>query len=175
VSTSRQTERWFLEFRHPLFRYLRTIGCRPSLVEEIAHETFFRLHRTLRDGVQVKDARAWLFRVARNLWIDSRRDRRRFLAPEHEEQWQISPAADPERQAIWRQRIQIVASEAAQLPQLERQCLRLKAEGLRYREIAIALGIPMSTAVECVRRAVKLIRRRLAESEGAHRSWRGAP
>ena len=132
------------------------------------------MHRALCDGVQVNDARAWLFRVARNLWIDSRRDHQRFLVSDQKERLHTSPAFDPEQQALYRERVQFVAAEAGRLPQLERQCLRLKAHGLRYREIAFVLGIPMRAAVECVRRGVKTIRRRLAESESQHGSRRAA-
>ena len=173
-STFHEIERWFLEIRIPLFRYLRTIGCSPSLVEEIASETFFRLYRALGDGVQIKDARAWLFRVARNLWIDSRRDQKRFLALDHHEQRHISPVPDPEKRALDRERRQLVAAEAALLPELERRSLELRAHGMRYREIALTLGIPMTVAVDCVRRGVKTIRKRLAESESRHTTRRGA-
>lgn len=173
-SKSRQIERWFLELRDPLLRYLRTIGCEPSLVEEIAHETFFRLHRALHDDVQIQDARAWLFRVARNLWIDSRRDQQRFLAADRENHRHASPAADPEQQALYRERLRMVASRAAGLPRLDRECLLLRARGLRYREIASTLDIPLTAVVECVRRAVKTIRGQIAKSELPHRG-RGRP
>jgi DNA-binding CsgD family transcriptional regulator len=43
---------------------------------------------------------------------------------------------------------------------LERECMRLKAEGLRYNEIADALGITMTAAVESVRRAIRKLGRR---------------
>ena len=78
IHLRREVERWFLELRDPVFRYLRSLGCRHSLAEEIAQETFLRLHRGLRDGLQVNDVRAWVFRVARNLWIDNRREHQRY-------------------------------------------------------------------------------------------------
>ena len=37
----------------------------------------------------------------------------------------------------------------------ERECLMLRAEGLRYREIGEVLGIPTSTVADTVERAVK--------------------
>jgi DNA-directed RNA polymerase specialized sigma24 family protein len=46
------------------------------------------------------------------------------------------------------------------LPDLQRECMQLKAQGLRYHEIASVLGIPMSTAVDAVRQAVKSLGRR---------------
>jgi RNA polymerase sigma-70 factor, ECF subfamily len=45
------------------------------------------------------------------------------------------------------------------LTALQRECLHLRAEGLRYREIAELMGISMSTVADAVRRAtVKLAR-----------------
>ena len=42
----------------------------------------------------------------------------------------------------------------AQLTEPQRQCLYLRAQGLRYREIAVVLGISVSSAAELLQRAV---------------------
>jgi len=47
-----------------------------------------------------------------------------------------------------------------ELSRNERECLFLRAEGLRYREIGEVLGLPTSTVADTVARAVK----KLAES-----------
>jgi RNA polymerase sigma-70 factor (ECF subfamily) len=39
------------------------------------------------------------------------------------------------------------------LTALQRECLHLRAEGLRYREIAELMGISISTVADAVRRA----------------------
>ena len=149
----KEIERWFVELREPLYRYLRSVGCRHSLAEEIAQEAFLRLHHALESEVEIIDPRAWLFRVARNLWIDSRR-----LDDRHWElgKWNYpGTAPDPEQQAIdWQQR-RLIDAEVSRLPNLQRECVNLKARGLRYREIAAALNISTSAAVDYVRRAVK--------------------
>jgi RNA polymerase sigma-70 factor (ECF subfamily) len=146
-----------------VFRYLRTLGCRHSLAEEIAQETFFRLHRALTDRSDVKDVRAWVFRVARNLCIDSRRERQRFVGGDPVDGSQTDSAPDPEQQAVARERVRLVEREALRLPELERACMHLKAQGLRYHEIAAALDISMASAVDCVRRAVKRLGRRFSD------------
>ena len=148
-----------------MFRYLRTIGCELSLAEEIAQEAFLRLHRALRDGLQVQDVRAWVFRVARNLYIDSRREHQRYrVAPSDDgesnsERGDLTP--DPEQQVLERERLRLIEEEVLRLPELQRECMHLKAQGLRYHEIAVALDISMTTAVDCVRRAVKRLGRRI--------------
>jgi RNA polymerase sigma-70 factor (ECF subfamily) len=160
----REVERWFLELRDPVFRYLRSLGCRHSLAEEIAQEAFLRLHRGLREGLQVSDVRAWVFRVARNLWIDSRREHQRYHTAgqdnvDHLDEEHTDSAADPEQQALHQERIRRIAEEVLRLPELQRECMHLKAQGLRYHEIAATLGISMTAAVDSVRRAVKRLGR----------------
>ena len=167
IHLRQELERWFLELRDPVFGYLRSVGCRRSLAEEIVQEAFLRLHQARYDGLQVNDVRAWVFRVARNLWIDSRREGRRYGTTGPDEQnWldlaQSDPAPDPEQQVLQRERFRLIAAEISRLPQLQRECVQLKAQGLRYHEIAAVLGIPMTAAVDAVRQAVKRIGRRFS-------------
>jgi RNA polymerase sigma factor (sigma-70 family) len=163
---NREVERWFLELRDSIFRYLRTLGCRPSLAEEITQEVFLRLHCGLQDGIEVNDVRAWLFRVARNLWIDSRREHQRYWTATRDDGKRpdlalTDSAPDPEQQALLSQRIRLFDEEVLRLPDLQRACMQLKSQGLHFHEIALALDMPMSAAVDCVRRAVKRLRERL--------------
>ena len=148
-----EIERWFHELREPLLGYLRMVGCRPSLAEEIAQEVFLRLYTVLEAGSEIADVRAWAFRVARNLWVDSRRldERHRQIG----ERQYPAAAPDPEREAIERQQRRLIEAEVSRLPRLQRECVNLKARGLRYREIAAALNISTTAAVDHVRRAVK--------------------
>ena len=117
------------------------------------------------EGMQVNDVRAWVFRVARNLWIDNRRELRRYWTTyEDTGDRRDSDFADhtlnPELQVLRQERIQLIGQGVLRLPRLQRDCLRLKAQGLRYYEIAVALNISMTTAVDSVRRAVKTLGRR---------------
>jgi RNA polymerase sigma factor (sigma-70 family) len=159
-------ERWFLELQVPLFQYLRTLGCGHSLADEITQEAFLRLHHSLRAGLQLHDVRGWMFRVARNLWIDSRREQQHFWTPHRDEAQRPDPmpvdaAPDPEQQAIRREWARLIEEELLRMPKLQRECMRLKSQGLRYHEIAAALGISMTAAVDRVRRGVEKLRRRL--------------
>jgi RNA polymerase sigma-70 factor, ECF subfamily len=169
---SKEVERCFVEFRDPVLRYLLTLGCRHSVAEEIAQEVFLRLHQTLKGAIAVNDARAWLFRVARNLWIDNWREHRRYSAPARDEDRQPDwthrdSAPDPEQQAIAGEHLRLIEEEVRRLPELQRRCMRLRAEGLRYREIAATLGIPLTAAVDSVRRAVKRLGRLFDDHSGA--------
>lgn len=127
--------------------------------------SLFRLHRALCDGLVVNEVRAWVYHVARNLHIDSQREDRRFWAWSPDDwnrnlETNADSSLDPEQRVLHRERIRHLAEEFSRLPELQRECMRLKAHGLRYREIAAVLGIPMTAAVGCVRQGVKRLGRR---------------
>jgi RNA polymerase sigma-70 factor, ECF subfamily len=115
--------------------------------------------------LQVNDVRAWVFRVARNLCIDSRREEQRYWTGGEDggelvELSQSHSSPDPEQQVLQRERIRLIEEAVLRLPPMQRECMHLKAQGLRYHEIAVALDISMTAAVDCVRRAVKRLGRR---------------
>jgi RNA polymerase sigma-70 factor, ECF subfamily len=73
--------RRFLETYEPLrsdlYRYCRYLTRSPWDAEDLAQDTLARAFATLaRMGEQPKSPRAWLFRIASNLWIDEVRRRR---------------------------------------------------------------------------------------------------
>ena len=58
------------------------------------------------------------------------------------------------------QQLRRLSEEVALLPELQRECIRLRAQGLRYHQIASDLGISMTAAVDHVRCAVRRLRKR---------------
>jgi len=56
---------------------------------------------------------------------------------------------------LWRERLR---QAVAKLTPQQRECLRLRASGLRYREIAEVLGIGISSVGELVQRATARLR-----------------
>src|ERR1700720_2289481 len=66
---------------------------------------------------------------------------------------------DPEKLMLQRDRLDRLHIAVLNLTRLQRECLHLRAEGLRYREIAGMLEISPSTVMDAVRRAtLKLAR-----------------
>jgi RNA polymerase sigma-70 factor, ECF subfamily len=157
-----EVEQWFNELRDPLFGYLRALGCDQRLAEEIVQEAFLRLLAARKEGLWIDDVRAWVFRVARNQWIDIRREYRRY-SPDGMPELTSDSAPDPEQRLLRRERSRRVRGQLAQFPDLQRECVRLKSQGMRYREIAETLGISMTAAVDHVRRAVARMRKLFRE------------
>lgn len=155
-----EVEACFRQYRDQAFRYLRALGCEHSTAEEITQETFLRLYRVLQTGPRVNDQRAWVFRVARNLFIDSRREHQRYLTACQDEAdlragTQGDSRPNPEQQVLQRERARRIEEEVLRMSAMQRECLHLRTQGLRYREIAMTLGISLPAAVDSIRRAVK--------------------
>ena len=150
----------FLELRAPLVRYLTCLGVGADDGRDIAQEAFLRLCRDY-DAIGGRGrARAWLFRVAHNEARNRQKSGERRLTESlqaasgvHEEI--ASEDDDPERALIRKQRTSRMQAAIEGLTALERDCLLLRSEGLRYREIAEALEIGVSTAAETIYRAIR--------------------
>ena len=156
----------FEQFRIPLLRYLMTLGLNVQDGEEVIQEVFLALFQHLKKGKRGENLRGWIFRVAHNLALKQFRSTKskieRASVPIDEVQVEfVSTAATPEEaleRAHSKERIQAVIQA---LPEQDRRCLYLRAEGLRYREIAEALGVSLGSVANSLERAIgKLSRAR---------------
>lgn len=140
----------FDELRRPLLRYLATFALPPADAEEVVQDTFLALFQHLRRGKARHNLKGWLFRVAHNLALRRRRDDRRdrqTLSPSSipPEAAVVDPDLDPERQLAAKQAQETLLAVVDALSDQDRRCLSLRAEGLRYREIAEILDLSIST------------------------------
>ena len=146
------------ELRPSLFGYLICLGLTPQESEDVIQDTFVQFFRVLQGGGEVTNPRSWLFRVARNLSLNlQKRERRLVSDSDHGPQAGSAIAGmapDPEEAYVRKERMRLLAATIAQLPQRQQECLHLRAEGLRYREIAEVVGTTTSAVSESLKRAV---------------------
>jgi RNA polymerase sigma-70 factor (ECF subfamily) len=138
----------FDEMRNRLLRYLFSFGLAVPDCEEILQETFLALFQHLKRGKSRESLRAWLFRVAHNLALKKRlRSRRDFHSLTDSmttaKETVADPGPSPEAQLSSTQIQQRMRAVVEALPDLDRRCLLLRAEGLRYREIASVLDMSL--------------------------------
>jgi RNA polymerase sigma-70 factor, ECF subfamily len=156
----------FDEFRDRLFRYVLSLGLCSHDGEDIIQEVFLSLFRHLRLGKSRENLRGWLFRVAHNLALKQRHSTQRWQAriePDHRlVETRLDPAANPEELLAESQRQQQLLFVVRALPEQDRWCLHLRAEGLRYREIAEALGMSLGAVSNSLARSLG----RLARADG---------
>lgn len=154
----------FQQFRAPVFRFLIRKTRSADNAEDLTQETFLRLLRHLQQQRPLDNPKAWLFTVANNLVVNEHRSERNLkdideIMWEQIEQNRAGTDAGPEHLALERERLDRLHTAVLNLTPLQRQCLHLRAEGFRYREVAELLNISTSTVVDAVRRAtVKLAR-----------------
>jgi RNA polymerase sigma-70 factor (ECF subfamily) len=138
----------FDSLRPPLLRYLSSFGLAAQDSEEVVQEVFLLLFLHLRDGKPRSNVRGWVYRVAHNLGLKRREKNHRALklvvcsdGPFLESHLDSRP--DPEAHLFFVQRKQHLMAIVEALPENDRRCLYLRAEGLRYREIAGIVGMSL--------------------------------
>jgi RNA polymerase sigma-70 factor, ECF subfamily len=153
-----QVIRLFDELRTPSLRYVLSLGLSVHDGEEVVQEVFLALLRHLRLGRPRDNLRGWVFRVAHNLALKHRQAVRR--SPEAtESNWESverrpDPARNPEQQLSDSQSQSRLLAIFRSLPEEDRCCLRLRAEGLRYREIAAVLGMSLGAISNSLARSL---------------------
>ena len=153
----------FDQLRDPLYRYFLCLGLSHDDAGDGVQETFLRLHQHLRRHGDSTNLRGWIFQVARNLVRNQikRAGRQRTEALDEVIARQASggdPVGSPEEQVLRRERLLRLQRAIAKLTPPQRECLRLRASGLRYREIAEVMGIGISSVGELVQRATGRLR-----------------
>jgi RNA polymerase sigma-70 factor (ECF subfamily) len=152
----------FVQSREEIYVYLITLGLDPGAAQELTQEAFLRLHIELEKGTQVRNLRAWAFRVAHNLAVTARSEQRRTQELDAEiENTVACGATDPERALIDKESMRRLAEALNGLSPQQRHCLHLRARGLRYQEIADTIGIAPSTVGEFLQRGIARLRKAL--------------
>ena len=150
-----QVAQLYTETREDVYRYLLTLGVHPPKAQEAVQEVFLRLYTSLKKGEKIESLRGWVFRVAHNygLKVRARQSAEEKFDPALEIRL-AAPAASAERDLLDREKMTRLKSAVEGLSEQQKRVLFLRMEGLRYPEIARALGISASAVGEFLRRAL---------------------
>ncbi|MGA7239203.1 MAG: sigma-70 family RNA polymerase sigma factor [Bryobacteraceae bacterium] len=152
----------FDRFRDPLLRYLLSCGLPVVDAEDIIQEVFISLFQHLERGKSRENLRGWLYRVAHNLASKRRYRARResqVLAHADAADAAVDPGPGPEAQLVILRKRKILLAVVDALPEQDRRCLFLRAEGLRYREIAGILDMSLGAVSLSLTRSLARIGR----------------
>jgi RNA polymerase sigma-70 factor, ECF subfamily len=145
--------------RPSLYRYLISSGLGPADVEDVVQETFLRLFRHLSTGGNEEHLRGWIFQVAHNLFVNLYKGRRRTVEAtpdmlEHFSHSIVDQNAGPEEQILRQERMARIHQGFSKLTEQQRNCLLLRIEGFRYKEIGEMLNLGTSTVSGSLRNAI---------------------
>lgn len=139
-----------------LTRYIVCIVKDFDIAQEVVQETFLRYYECRLKKEPAPLSQGWIYRVARNLAIDQlRADRTRGRAD-------LADAAQipDNRRSVEQEfeRLETMNQVAAILTPRELECLQLRFEGFKYKEVAEILGIESGTVGAILARGLKKIR-----------------
>ena len=171
-------EELFEMYRADLYRFACALAGEPRDAEDLFQETWLRAVKadTLRSEAGSRESKAWLFAIAANAHKDQLRKKRvrhlfflersRSMADgpaDADPGWDISEFA--RRDGTDRSDLKICLRRAVSyLPGRERRVFVLKdVEGFKHVEIGRMLGIPEATVRTLLHRAVRRLRKELAE------------
>ena len=134
----------------------------PQDAQDVMQDTFVRIWDKAPDYVSQGSPMAWILTIARNFARMKLRERSR-LTDLDEASWQAIPAEAP---AVTPEDRELLQDALAALGEEERRIVLLHAvAGLRHREIAELLELPLSTVLSKYHRALKKLKVQLKGEE----------
>jgi RNA polymerase sigma-70 factor, ECF subfamily len=148
----------YQRYAQDVHRFALYLSGNQALAEDITSETFARLWASDEKMIRILTVKAYLFAIARHLYVDSRRSASRHVAidPELPE-----TGASPETLALYKSELREVLKQLQEIPETDRAALLMRAQqGMPYEDIARTLGISLAAVKVKIHRA----RLRLAEA-----------
>lgn len=130
----------------------------PEDARDVTQEVYLKVRAAAHLYVPQGKPLAWLFTITKNLCRDVRRDCRTAEAPEGmEDDLRFSYVTDPTDRLVLQAALKALGDE-------ERQVVLLHAvSGLKHREIARDLGLPLSTVLSRYNRSIRKLQRYLTD------------
>ncbi|QHS53028.1 RNA polymerase sigma factor [Edaphobacter sp. 12200R-103] len=150
------------QLRARLLRYAVSLGLSPHDAEDVIQEVFLALFRHLQAGRSRVNLAGWTFRVTHNLSLKKRIRQNADVGGTNDDLWAShleSAGGNPEEEMIFNERHLILRRTFEALPEVDRLCIQLRAEGLKYREIAEILGISLGGVANYLSRSFGRLRR----------------
>lgn len=143
-----------------ILRYAWTLAGDKETARDALQEAFFRYFLCRSAGQEIRSAKGWLFRVAHNYVLDQKkaRSRNEIAIDALANMPSPVPHADSESLSDILQRLPHIGLTAREI-----ECVRLRAEDLRYEEIAMVLGLQSGTVGALLARAHLKIRKAMGQ------------
>lgn len=155
-------EEFYTLTERALYSYVLAIVKNPYDAQDIVQDTYLKVRASAHLYHKQGKPLAWLFTIARNLAMDLFRRNSRFSSGEElhmEDHVEYSYVTEMTDRLVLETAMNI-------LTERERQILLLHlVGGVRHRELAAGLGLPLSTVLSCYNRTLKKLKRYLEGKE----------
>lgn len=139
-------------YAEDVFRFALWLAGEPAAAEDITSETFIRAW-SRRSTIRTKTLKAYLFTIARNIYLSQQRKRSRHVPLDD---IHPDPTPGPEISVESRSELQRIRNILETLPEIDRAAFIMRVQNeLPYREIARALGLSLTAAKVKVHRVRK--------------------
>lgn len=164
-TSSELVERAISEFEAPLIGYAKTIVYDLDRARDVVQDTFIRLYQ--QDVGKVSSGlKSWLFTVCRNRALDVlRKEKRMVLVEEEVIDANDSGIASPATITAEHERVEMVKSYIARLPENQANAIILKFEkGYSYQQISEQTGLTTGNIGFLIHTGMKRLREILPEN-----------
>lgn len=158
------------EYGSTVYTFAYRLTGDPDEAADLSQDVFVRVYRNLH-RYQPGTFDGWLYRITRNLFLDSVRRRRRFRTePLPEQDWRVPVSDEPGPADVVERRTLEARLEQglARLPRDFRLAVVMcDVQGMTYDEIAEATGWPIGTVRSRIHRGRKQLREHLTAAPDA--------
>ena len=159
-----------LPLKNELFRLALRITLNRDDAEDVVQETMLKVWNRRDQWSELESIEAFCLTICRNVALDKmkRADNQNTSLEEGGglEHADHSYSANPEEQAVQRDRVELVRKLVEQLPEKQRTCMQLRdMEGKAYKDIAQVMGITEQQVKVNIFRARQTIKQRFLQIE----------
>lgn len=146
----------FERHHQPLYHYFVRMTGKREASEDLVQEVFLRVLKYRHTYRGESHFRVWMYRIARNAWVDYFKKSKRETPLDFEKDEPISEDPNPSENLEELQKITHLRTALAKLSPEKREVLVLsRYQEMKYEEIAALLGCAVGTVKARVHRAIK--------------------
>jgi RNA polymerase sigma-70 factor (ECF subfamily) len=164
----RRFEETFLPFLDAAYNLARWIVQHDQDAQDIVQEAYLRAFKGFH-GFRGGNGRAWLLTIVRNTaysWINKHARDEKLVPYEEEKHAEIISFDQSTRETVSEKRKEYVQNALLRLPPEYLEVMVLyEFEGLSYKELALALGVPIGTVMSRLSRARRRLQQELSHNQ----------
>ena len=155
----------YKEYFNALYRFNYTLVGNAEEALDFTQETFIKLYRQLDTGEEIKNPKAWIYRVAANTCYNHLKRKKLFqLIIKENPQPDISPG-NIEENVMKKQEITMLRNAINKLPPRDRMILTLYKNGFSTLEIARVIRVKKNSIGKILARSVKKLSKLIKQGD----------